>query len=113
VPAPAFISPLPDGLMLRLRVTPNARHEAIAGCVPDTDGSAALKVAVTAVAEDGKANQAVIALLARTWHLPRSSLSLVHGASARNKRLHLAGNPAELQARISQWWQTHAGQHDD
>ena len=66
-----------------------------------------------AVAEDGKANQAVIALLARTWHLPRSSLSLVQGASARNKRLHLAGNPAELQARITQWWQTHAGRQDD
>jgi uncharacterized protein (TIGR00251 family) len=110
--APAFISPQPDGLMLRLRVTPRARHEAIAGCGPEADGSAALKVAVTAVAEDGKANQAVIALLARAWHLPRSSLSLVQGAGARNKRLHLAGDPAQLQALITQWWQSHAGRHD-
>ena len=111
--APLFISPLADGLSLRLRVTPKARHEAIAGDVADADGGRALKVAVTAVAEDGKANQAVIALIARTWDLPRSALSLVQGAGARSKRLHLAGDPADLQARITHWWDTHAGQRKD
>ncbi len=50
-----------------LRVQPRARRAAL-----EASGGA-LKAQVTAPPEDGKANQAVIALLADAWHLPKSS----------------------------------------
>jgi uncharacterized protein YggU (UPF0235/DUF167 family) len=51
---------------------------------------------VTAVAEDGKANAAVVKLLSRAWGVARSQLSVVVGAADRRKTLHLAGDPAVL-----------------
>jgi uncharacterized protein YggU (UPF0235/DUF167 family) len=91
-----------DGLRLRLKVKPQARHNAIDGVVPDVEG-AALAVSVTALPEDGKANAALIALLAAAWDLPRSSFAVVQGATARRKLLRLAGDPGRLAAAIETW----------
>ena len=66
-----------------------------------------LKVAVTVPAEDGKANAAVIALLAAEWHLPRSTFDVAQGATARDKVLSISGEPAALADRIVQWMREH------
>ena len=50
---------------------------------------------MTAPAEDGRANDAVVALLAEALDLPRSSVSLVAGHGARDKLVELAGMPAD------------------
>lgn len=63
----------------------------------------ALKAAVTAAPKDGKANEAFAALLAEIWRLPKSIIEIVRGASARNKTLSIAGDPALLVARITEW----------
>ena len=55
---------------------------------------------VTAVAEDGKANAAVVKLLAKAWKLPKTSISLVSGATGRRKLLQIAGDPDVLTAKI-------------
>ena len=91
-----------DGLRLRLKVKPQARRNAIDGCVPDVDGEA-LAVSVTAAPEDGKANDAVIALLAKTWGVPGSSFAVVQGATARRKLVRLAGDATKLAAIIEAW----------
>ena len=70
--------------------------------------STTLKAAVTAPAEDGKANAAVIALLADEWHLPKSAFSLLKGATSRTKTIAMSGDPAQLDERISHWIKTHA-----
>jgi uncharacterized protein YggU (UPF0235/DUF167 family) len=49
----------------------------------------ALRVCVTAAPEDGKANRAVIALLAAHCAVPPSSISLVRGATSRDKWFRL------------------------
>ena len=108
---PRFAAHANDGLLVRLRVTPRARQAAIGDLAIDPDGSAALKVAVNALPEDGKANTAVRTLLARSWRVPKSTLSLQQGGAARNKVLHIAGDPMVLQTRLSEWWQKHAGRH--
>jgi uncharacterized protein YggU (UPF0235/DUF167 family) len=46
-------------------------------------------VRVTAAPEDGKANAAVIALLAKALGVPRSALAIVRGATARDKIIRL------------------------
>ena len=98
------LSAAPEGVRLAIKVTPKAARNAIAGVAPEADGGAVLKISVTTVPEDGKATAAVIALLAKTWKLPKTSITLVSGAADRRKTLFIAGDPArllpDLQARI-------------
>ncbi|AWK87783.1 DUF167 domain-containing protein [Azospirillum thermophilum] len=93
--------PAADGVRIALRVTPKASRNAIAGLADTADGKRVLKVSVTAVPENGKANEAVVKLLAKAWKLPKSSLTVVAGATDRNKILHAAGDPAGLMRRLA------------
>ncbi len=94
------IEAVADGVRLRLRVTPKASRNAVAGLADTAAGGKALKVTVTAVPEGGKANEAVVRLLAKAWKLPRTSLTVVAGATDRNKIVHVAGDPAALMRRL-------------
>ncbi|MEX0810407.1 MAG: DUF167 family protein [Dongiaceae bacterium] len=98
-------SPADDGILLTLRVTPRARRNAIEGMIADADDQARLKVSVTAVASEGAANKAVIALLAKTWRMPKSAIAIVAGAADRRKTVHIAGDTTDLTARLDRWWQ--------
>ncbi len=92
-----------DGLKVALRVTPKAGRNRIDGVAADADGGAVLKVAVTAAPEEGKANAALIKLLAKEWRLPKTTLAIVGGAAARRKLLHVSGEQAELMSRLERW----------
>ena len=70
--------------MLHVRVQPKARANAVKGW-----HGAALRVSVTAAPEDGKANRAVIDLLAETFDVAPSSINLVRGAASRDKWFRL------------------------
>ena len=60
------------------------------------------KVRVAAAPERGKANDAVLELLAKTLALPRASVTLVSGGSSRNKIVELTGiAPAEIERRLA------------
>lgn len=83
-----------------MRVTPNAGADRIEGTELRDDGSAVLRVRVKAVPDKGKANAAVIALLAKALAVPKSAVTLVSGDTARLKTLAIAGDPAALAARI-------------
>ena len=85
-----------SGVTLRLKVAPRASRERIEGKTADAD----LKVSVTAAPERGRANDAVIALLARALRMPKSKLEVVSGAASRHKTLRIAGNPSEIDARL-------------
>jgi uncharacterized protein (TIGR00251 family) len=88
-------------LRLAVRLQPRARRTAIDGVVIEADGSAALKIAVTAPPEDGKANAALVALLGKAWRLPKSAIAIVGGAAQRRKVLLLSGDPASLAVAIA------------
>lgn len=109
LPAAALpIQPVAEGVRLRLKVTPKAKHASIGGLQPEADGGVALKVAVTAAPEDGKANAAVIAILAKEWGVAKTAFSVVAGATDRRKLVEIRGSTAELTARIGAWLQQHA-----
>lgn len=74
--------------ILRVRVTPKAKAARIKQEHAE-DGSLFYRVYVTVVAEDGKANQAVIALLAKALHVPKSSLTITHGLTSRDKLIRI------------------------
>ncbi len=94
-------APVPEGLRVFVRLQPKARREGIEAVVTDPDGRTALKVAVTAPPESGKANAALVALLGKSWRLPKSAIEIVGGATDRRKTLLLRGDPASLRALIS------------
>lgn len=83
---------------LRLRVAPGAsRAPGIVGRYGD-----AWKVRVGAAPERGKANEAVLALLAETLAVPRSSVTIVSGGGSRDKIVELAGiEPDEIERRLA------------
>ncbi len=95
-----------DGVAVALRVTPKASANRIGGIAEDADGASVVAVAVTAAPEGGKANAALIRLLARAWKVPKTSLSVASGAGSRRKVLHIAGDPQELLARLRAWEKT-------
>jgi uncharacterized protein YggU (UPF0235/DUF167 family) len=71
------------GRTLTLRVTPKASRNAI-----ERDGDV-LRVYVTTVPENGKANAAVHKLLAKALGVPKSRLTLTRGDTARDKQFRL------------------------
>ena len=86
---------------LRVHVTPGAREEQIAGW-----HGGSLRVKVRARPEKGRANQAVLRLLARRLGVAPANLSIVHGAASRDKLVEVEGlNEEELRARLddSHW----------
>ncbi len=93
-------APAADGVRVTLRVTPGGSRTAITGVADTASGGKALKVSVTAIAEAGKANEALIKLLAKTWRVPKSGFTLIAGAGDRNKILHVSGDPDELMSRL-------------
>jgi uncharacterized protein (TIGR00251 family) len=98
-----FADPVAGGLRVRVKVTPRAGRNRIDGLVPDPDGAMALRIAVTAPPEDGKANAAVIKLLAAEWRVAKSTIRVALGAADRRKVLHLAGDPAALRRLLADW----------
>ena len=83
-------------MRLAVRLQPRAAAERILGLVADSEGGRALKIAVTAPPEAGKANDALLNLLARTLRLPRSAFSIALGAGHRQKLVDISGDPHAL-----------------
>lgn len=94
---------LDDGVSVAVRLTPKAGADRIDGVAEGTTGAHVLKARVTAVPESGKANAALLKLLAKQWKLPKSALSVAGGAKDRNKVVHVAGDPAALYEHLCRW----------
>ena len=81
---------------LRVRVSPGSRRAQVAGRVGEV-----WKLRVTAPAEGGRANDAVVRLLAEAVNVPRRRVSLVAGQTAREKVVQLDGvEAAEVERRL-------------
>jgi uncharacterized protein YggU (UPF0235/DUF167 family) len=75
-----------------VRVTPKASADRVTVAAPEGADAGAppeVRVAVTAAPEDGKANAAVLKILAKAMGLPRSRLSIVRGETARVKTIRV------------------------
>jgi uncharacterized protein (TIGR00251 family) len=91
----------PDGLELRVRVTPRGGRDAIDGIETLSDGRRVLKVRVRVAPEDGAANEAIRRLLAKTLRVPASAVTLEAGATVRLKTLFIAGDAQALSGRLA------------
>jgi hypothetical protein len=88
-----------DGTILPVRAQPGARCNEIRG---EQDGM--LKVSVTQSPEKGKANKALIEVLAKALALKKSQMELLSGETSHHKRFLVRGvSPDELRKRIEPW----------
>lgn len=83
-------------MVLHVRLTPKGGRDAIGGIETLSDGKAVLKARVRAVPEDGKANVALIKLIAQTFGTSASHVSLDAGATSRIKTLKITGDAVQL-----------------
>jgi uncharacterized protein len=86
-----------DVMLLAVRLTPKASADRLQAIAQDAQGARHLKIQVTAVPEDGKANKALIKLLSKALKYPKTSLSIVSGATDRTKVIALSGERARLE----------------
>ena len=86
-----------EGLLLPVRAQPGARRNGVQG-----EQAGALKVAVTAPPQDGRANEALAEVLREALGQKRSQLELAAGATSRDKRFLVRGLArAELERRLA------------
>lgn len=91
------LQPHAEGVILPVRAQPGARAAELRG-----EQQGALKVAVTQVAEKGKANKAVVELLSKRLGLRKSQIELLAGHTSSDKRWLIREITAEeLQARLA------------
>lgn len=76
-------------MLIEIRVRPNAKNNRVGGVVGDPPR---LVVAVQAPAVDGKANEAVLKVVAKAFAIRTRDISIVYGELARDKRLLLKGD---------------------
>jgi len=89
------LASVPGGTRLRLRVKPGARTTAIVGV-----HGGALKLSIAAAPEKGKANQAVVRLLAEVLGLPVGAVRITAGAASQDKVAEIAMSPDVVRARL-------------
>lgn len=90
------------GVLLDLRVTPKSGRDAIDGIEQLASGQTVLKLRVGALPTDGEANDAVIALIAKSLKLPKSNVTLERGGASRVKTLRLAGDATAIASALEQ-----------
>jgi uncharacterized protein (TIGR00251 family) len=87
-----------DGCVLPVRAQPGARRAGVQG-----EQNGALKIAVTAPPQDGRANAALLEVLREALRLKRSEVELLSGETARDKRFLIRGlTPRELEGRLAE-----------
>jgi len=101
--------PVPGGVEVAVRVTPRASRAALGGIVADGGPSgfggsegAWLVARVTPPPEDGRANAALVALLAEALGVAPSACEVVAGTTSRRKRVRVVGTDvATLERRLA------------
>jgi uncharacterized protein (TIGR00251 family) len=86
-----------EGCVLPVRAQPGARRNGVQG-----EQNGALKVAVTAPPEDGRANAALVEVLREALGVKRSQIELVSGQTSREKKFLVRGmKKAELERLVA------------
>lgn len=88
-----------EGIEVYIKLTPKAARNAISGILTDEAGGSFLKVSVTAVPENNKANQALINLLSKSLRIAKRDIIIRSGMTSARKTILIYGiGESELKA---------------
>jgi uncharacterized protein YggU (UPF0235/DUF167 family) len=79
------------GFDVFIKLTPKARQTAIVGTIVDINNRCFLKISVTTVPENNKANQTLINLLSKILHVPKSGINIKLGVTGTRKTVAIYG----------------------
>jgi uncharacterized protein (TIGR00251 family) len=82
----SWISGIPDGIRIQVKVQPRASRNEIAGITGDY-----LRVRLTAPPVEGEANKLLLKVLAEVFHCSPGRLRLIHGVTGRLKLVEITG----------------------
>ncbi|OYV31857.1 MAG: hypothetical protein B7Z81_13490 [Acidocella sp. 20-61-6] len=89
-----------DGIILAVKAQPGAKRTAVGAIIESAPAPGwppgRLKVAVSAPPEDGRANEAILAALAKYFQIKPAAITLETGSISRDKKFRLIGDPARL-----------------
>ena len=94
------LHPTRDGVHVAIWLTPRTKQNRIVAVVPAAGGGSVVKACVSAPAHNGRANEALLQMLANAWRVPRRDLAIVAGAASRQKTVHVSGDPLLLLERL-------------
>lgn len=92
-----------QGLIIRVRLTPNSSSCSLKGIFNDADGQAYLKINVISVPEKGKANRELISFLSKKLKTAKSNLQLVSGETDRYKKILISENSERTVDILRNW----------
>lgn len=76
-------------MKITIKLTPSGKKNEIKGWETNDAGERYLRVQITAAPEKGKANEALIKLLAKHYDTPKSAITLIRGETSRVKTLEI------------------------
>jgi len=91
------------GIVLSVRLTPRASRDCVDGIGRLSDGREVAIAHIRAVPAEGAANKSLVAILAKTLHVPKSAVEIVAGGAARLKQVKVEGDAGALSAMIDGW----------
>lgn len=86
---------------MAIRLRPGAKADRVIALAAAVGDRQELVATVTERPQNGRANEALLQLLARSWQLPRRDLRIVSGAAGRHKVVQITGNPQQLLAYLA------------
>jgi uncharacterized protein (TIGR00251 family) len=89
----------PEGVFVRVKVQPKSRRPGVQGRAQAIDGER-LRIGVAEAAEDGRANRAACAAMARLLDVPAAAVEVAAGPASREKTLRVTGDPEQLVHRL-------------
>jgi len=102
-PGPGAFRRVERGLEVAVRLQPGARRAGLEGLAELADGRVVLKARVGEPPEGGKANAALVKMLAKALKVPKGAISIVAGRSQRLKTVLIEGDPPAVEARLERW----------
>ena len=92
-----------DGILLRVRLTPNSSSCNKGDVFGDAAGREYLKISVVSVPEKRKANHELIKFLSKQLKEAKGCFEIISGETDRCKRILISGNPQELRQKLEKW----------
>lgn len=96
----AAVTVFSGGIRLTIKAKPGIARKRLPRFVDVGEGRTALEVTVAAIAEDGKANRAILDHLAVLFGVPKNSLTIKTGMAGRLKVVEIVGDPALLRQKV-------------
>jgi len=93
-------------LAVAVRLTPNANAARVDGITTLSDDMTVLAVRVPQLPQDGRANAALLKLLAKEFGVAKTDLSIAAGQKSRVKRVVVTGDPVALAQRLENWFKS-------